>query len=271
MCVLLLIFFLILFFIFLLAPSKCPKHKVEPFLFRYYAHRGLYTKNQSIPENSEPAFNNAVKSGYGVELDIQLTADDQIVVFHDDDLKRACNCESRVDQLTFKELQTLSLFETNEKIPLFSDVLKILDGKVPAIVELKSGRKNRLLCELSYQMLQSYRGLYVIESFDPRIVKWFRENAPELIRGQLACSYGSTSKSTPKPLRFLSSRCLLNYLSRPHFIAYEVNKKPIIVKFCEKLGAISVCWTSHDPEDYRHSDMVIFEHYLPPICYELKK
>ena len=122
-----LILLLVLFvavFLFLLFPAHASREMRKPFERRAYAHRGLYSPDQSVPENSLPAFRLAVEAGYGAELDVQLTKDSQIVVLHDDDLKRACGREGRVCDYTLEELQSFPLFGTNERIPLFSEVLE---------------------------------------------------------------------------------------------------------------------------------------------------
>ena len=127
--------------LFLIAPHRPEPEKVKPFFGMNIAHRGLYTADQSIPENSIAAFSNACENGYGMELDVQLSADGQVVVFHDDDLNRMCGVDSRVNALTFKELKKLSLKGSDQHIPLFSDVLETVNGKTPLIVELKTCNK----------------------------------------------------------------------------------------------------------------------------------
>ena len=131
----------------LILPARSTKAQRAPFVRRMFAHRGLFLADQSVPENSIPAFRAAVAAGYGVELDVQLTKDKVVVVFHDDDLKRVCGVDARVDAYTFAELQAFPLLSTGERIPTFSDVLAILDGKIPMIVELKSGGDWKTLCE----------------------------------------------------------------------------------------------------------------------------
>ena len=250
----------------LAAPGKKAGERFAPFADRNVAHRGLYAKDQAVPENSLTAFELAAESGYGIELDVQLSRDGRVVVFHDDDLKRVCDVDAPVDALTFQELRALGLCGTDEKIPLFAEVLALVGGRVPLIVELKSGRNNRLLCEKTLALLANYRGEYCVESFDPFIMGWFRRHAPQLVRGQLACPADAYARGSA-PLRFALSRCLLNVVSRPQFIAYQVGPQPRTVKLAERLGAKKVCWTSHDPENERIYDTVIFEHYRPQVWY----
>ena len=110
--------------VFFIAPGRRNEAQRAPFMRRAFAHRGLYSEDQRVPENSLPAFRAAVEAGYGVELDVQLTRDKQVVVFHDDTLKRACGTDARVDAFSYAELtQRMRLFGTEQTIPLFSQVL----------------------------------------------------------------------------------------------------------------------------------------------------
>lgn len=134
-------------FIYLVAPGKIRKKQKSPFQNRNFAHRGLHKRDKSVPENSLAAFERAASYGYGIELDVQLSKDGQVVVFHDDTLNRVCGVDARVDSKTLAELQQLSLCGTDETIPLFSDVLKTVRGRGALIVELKNGKNNKELCE----------------------------------------------------------------------------------------------------------------------------
>src|SRR5690606_10174328 len=113
----------------------------------YYAHRGLHNNNNDAPENSIKAFKLAVEHNYGIELDVRLTRDRVPVVFHDNSLNRACGVDKLVSEVNFDELSKYRLFNSTETIPSFEEVLKIIDGKVPLIVELKSTNNIGLLCE----------------------------------------------------------------------------------------------------------------------------
>ena len=253
--------------LFMAAPGRVPKKSYKPFLCRNIAHRGLHTEDKSVPENSLAAFRAAAEAGYGIELDLQLSKDGQVVVFHDETLERVCDEIGRVEDLDYRELSALRLCHTEEKIPLFSEVLYLVRGRVPMIVELKTSSRNEELCRKTWQLLRDYQGDYCIESFDPRILGWFRLFAPQVVRGQLACPYEYYDEETSPLGRFLLSNCMGNFVGRPHFIAYRVGKKPIPVRLAEKLGDARVCWTSHDPDNEKDNDTVIFEFYRPEIRY----
>jgi len=247
----------------ILAPGHVGK-KGDAFRGRNIAHRGLFTPDQSIPENSLPAFARAADAGYGVELDVQLSRDGRVVVFHDDTLARICGDERRVDEVDFDELETLRLCNTDERIPLFSEVLDVIGGRVPIIVELKNGHCNAELCEKTLEYLKNYNGETCIESFNPMIVAWFSRHAPKIFRGQLAQPprfYAEAGMN--KATGFILGNLLFNVIARPHFISYRIGKKPAAVRFCEALGAVKVAWTAHDDSAEADFDVVIFEHYEP--------
>ncbi len=235
-----------------------------PFTGVNYAHRGLFEKDQSIPENSLPAFRRARELGYGAELDVQLSKDGYVVVFHDDTLERMTGVEGRVDAYTLDELRTFRLKGTDETIPLFTEVLEAFQGGGPLVVELKTGPRNDELCLKTMDILKSYKGLFCIESFDPRILLWFKKNAPGVVRGQLATGKEAYRVAFRAPLPFLLSRCMLNVATKPDFIAYDVSvKRPGSVLRARKKGTALFAWTAHDPSWEKTNDSVIFEHYRP--------
>ena len=251
---------------YLTAPGSASKDRKAPFAKRTYAHRGLYKQDQSVPENSMTAFAKALEAGYGIELDLQLSRDGEVVVFHDETLKRLCGVDRPVGDLTFEELKELRLCETDETIPAFKDVLDLVAGRVPLIVEFKSiGVRNDELCEKAFALLDAYDGLYMVESFDPRLVRWFRLNRPDVLRGQLAGPPASYRYKDNMPVwgPTMFGNCLFNFWGRPQFIAYELKEKPLPVRYAEALGAMKVAWTSHNRYMHEGQDAVIFEFYEP--------
>lgn len=234
----------------------------------WFAHRGLHTQDRTVPENSLPAFAAAAQRGCGVELDVQLSKDGQVVVFHDDTLERVTGAAGRVDSRTLEELQQLRLCNTQATIPLFTQVLEVLNGSGPLIVELKTGPRNRELCQKTLEILRRYPGEYCIESFDPSIVGWFRRNAPDVLRGQLSDAQRNFTMLS-KPKGFLLSRCLGNFLARPQFIAWGPGPHNLLERLVCGLGPLRVRWTVH-PQDDRQAlleeyDAQIFEFFDPPL------
>jgi len=249
--------------VFLFAPGAATNRQKAPFIGRNFAHRGLHSEDRSVPENSLEAFRLAGRAGYGVELDVQLTKDGQVVVFHDDTLDRVCGVHARLEDKSYNELKLLTLCGTNQRIPLLTEVLEIYNGRGPLLVELKSGSRNRELCEKTYAILSDYPGEVCIESFNPLIVRWFRRHAKDLLRGQLATSRCDYGDAVSKRDAFLLSRCFFNFLARPQFIAYRIGHRPLSVRFAEALGAMRFGWTAHNERAERGRDAVIFEFYRP--------
>jgi glycerophosphoryl diester phosphodiesterase len=223
------------------------------------AHRG---DNVHAPENTMPAFLAAAENGYGIELDVQLTADDEVVVFHDHDLKRACRRQKKICDLTYAELKEIPLFGSFERVPRFADVLAAVNGRVPLIVELKDGEKSDLLCMKTAALLDAYKGNYCVQSFDPRIVGWFRIHRPNVFRGQLI-TYREDYKNLSPMMTLLLACGMFNFMSRPHFIDHALAKKEKTVVLAEKLGALRCCWTAHTEGHEKDNDFVIFEDFRP--------
>lgn len=253
--------------VYMTAPGKAAESQKEPFRGKNFAHRGLHDKEKNVPENSLAAFAAAAEQGYGAELDVHLSADGQVVVFHDDTLDRMCGVPGCIENKSWKELSKFSLCGTQEHIPLLSQALEKLNGE-PVIIELKTGKNNDELCEKTLELIDSYKGPACIESFDPFIVRWFKNKAPDILRGQLTTSREGFGGNTSAFNALVLSRVLTNCISRPHFIAHGLDKKSLAVRLSEALGAMKVAWTSHDRGSEDGNDAVIFEFYQPPVRYK---
>ena len=265
------IFLLVGVFLFILVPlfSVLPRFKrdTSPFDRTIYAHRGLHDHEKGIPENSLAAFAAAVKAGYGVELDVQFTADKQLVVFHDNDLKRMCGIDKRVDELAYADLRELHLLDSDQHIPLLSDVLDVLDGAT-LLCEFKTMRSftDAALCAAALPMLDAYKGSVCIESFNPIMVRWFRKHAPQYIRGILSQKF--KGGEVPRAMRFPLASLFTNCLCRPDFIAYRhTDYKQPFFWLCRLFRPMTIAWTVQSENEAqlakRHFDTIIFEGYLP--------
>ena len=181
--------------------------------YNFIAHRGLY--EDGIPENSISSFERAIKFDYIIELDIHLLKDNNIVVFHDDNLKRLYGEDIVLKNSTYDDLKKYN-------ISLFKDVLMFINGRVPIIVELKCDSDiGRLENEVT-KYLDNYNGEFAVKSFDPRRVRWFKKNRPNYIRGVLFTDKGDY----PLYLIYLYTK----FLVKPDFISVRytcLNKKYI--------------------------------------------
>ena len=265
MPVLILLTLLILIYLYLILPRYNHQEAWKSLSDYRYAHRGLH--NELAPENTLAAFQLAIDHGYGFELDVQRTKDNILVVLHDHNLKRTCGLDKEINELTYDQIKELKVFNSDQHIPLFEEVLTLVSGKVPMIIEIKQNSKDPTTCELTAKYLDNYQGAFCIESFHPYAVKWFKEYRPEWIRGQLAADF---SKDDTKSifLSFVLENLLLNFMTRPDFVAYEVDDKDMFsFKFYRKiLKGGSALWTIRDPHTYQsvkdQHDTVIFENFI---------
>ena len=206
-------------YLFAIRPEK--RHTANAMKGIYYAHRGLH--GQGAVENSREAFAQAIEAGLGIELDVRLSSDGEVMVFHDADLLRVCGREGTIEALSREELSRIPLGDG--RIPTLREVLEWIDGRVPLLVEIKNCRGIARVCRATYALLREYTGEYVVESFNPLALRWFRRHAPEVIRGQLVAEkreYVSTMNAVGA--RMLCAM-LANFLSRPDFVAYEIRRE----------------------------------------------
>lgn len=242
---------------------------LSAFRQRYIAHRGLFDNNKDYPENTLAAFSRAVQAGFGIELDVHLTKDGQVVVAHDDDLRRICGEDININEMTYDELRQRRVLGSSQTIPLFSEVLDVIDGQVPLVVEIKFERKPAAICVATDQVLRDYQGPYCIESFDPRVVLWYRWHRPSVLRGQLSDSFVD-DESTGHPLldRALTSM-VFNLLTWPDFIAYNWQYAAnFALHFWHRImGCTLVAWTIRSQtqlDKAKHTfNVFIFDSFIP--------
>ena len=261
-----LLFFFIAY-LFLIKPTKKRKNQIKEFAKHSYAHRGLH--GDGVAENSMTAFRAARDNGYGIELDVRLSRDGKLVVFHDDTLDRVTNATGRVDSKDYKELSEISLMNTSDTIPLFTDVLSEIDGKVPLLIELKEDAGKYGVTEKTLEILKSYNGPYIIESFNPLALGRVKKNAPNVLRGILSMKYFSEKKYR-KPMYFLLQILSLNVVCRPDFVAFNHTQyKTASLRLIKGIFRVTTfAWTvkseGEEKSAYKHKfNSVIFENYLP--------
>ncbi|MEG2513680.1 MAG: glycerophosphodiester phosphodiesterase family protein [Acetivibrio sp.] len=260
---------LIIFLLYLLAimPRMIKRPSKKAFLNHYYAHRGFYNNHSEAPENSMAAFRMALERKYGIELDVQLSKDGIPVVFHDEYLERVCGIKGYLKDYTYKELQTFFLYDSKETMPTFQEVLNLIDGKVPLIVEIKCEDGDTAVCRYAYELLKNYKGVYCVESFHPFAVHWFKKNVPHLVRGQLSSNFymAGEKRIIMKALGDL----LFNFYAKPDFIAYNcLYTNTLSRRLCKNLyGALPVAWTIRSQkqlETYRKEyKLFVFEGFEP--------
>lgn len=252
-----------------LAPQMDERFQLSDLTEYDYAHRGLHNNGEGIPENSLQSFQLAADSGFGVELDLQLTLDNEVVVFHDESLLRLCGEDQKLPDLTLEDLQAYTLLDTKETIPTLEETLSAVAGRIPIIVEIKiyNGDPEQY-CPVIWDALKDYEGLYCIQSFDSLAIKWFRENQPQVLRGQLMSTV-SANEQTTEFQAFIQQNLCSNYLTRPDFTAYDcrVRETPAMWVAKNLFSMPEISWTVRDEETYRRlkddNCIIIFEGFIP--------
>lgn len=288
----LLIVVLILVILYLLAimPRMIGRPSADKLLVQnLYAHRGLHDNNSKAPENSMAAFRKAVDAGYGIELDVQLTRDGVPVIFHDFTLARVARYEEgqvpydavrnddgslgvsgKVIDYTYEELMKFHLLNSDERIPRFDDFLKMVDGRVPLIIELKIELFNTSVCPVVDELLRNYDGVYCIESFNPLGLYWFKKHHKDIFRGQLSEEFfREPEKLWHTPLYYALAFLIFNFLTRPDFVAYNhIYQRNLSRTLCRNLYKnTAAAWTIRSQEELdnnrRYFDIFIFEGFIP--------
>ena len=229
--------------------------------FKLVAHRGLHHSTVGVPENSMAAFRRAVERGHAIELDVHVTADNKLVVFHDEKLERMCGVPGLIESWTLADLKKLRLLGTEEQIPTLDEVLELVNGQVPLLIEIKNYKRENIgrLEKILVARLDKYQGRFILESFNPEVLVWLHRHAPRFIRGQLG-----DGESENLFYKFYSDHLLYNPLSKPDFIAFYHKKIDHKLRMaCKKKGLPLFGWTIRNQEDLaraaRLCDGIIYE------------
>ena len=190
------------------------------------AHRGVFN-NLNIPENSIKAFKKALRYNYPIELDVHLTKDNILVVFHDHNLKRMTGINKNIQDLTYDEIKKLNLLDTNEKIPTLKEVLELINNKILLDIEVKNTKRIKDTCNLLLKELENYSN-YDLKSFNPRIVRYLKKKNPNLIVGYLI-----ENKYHNKLYNLLLKNNFIIKYCNPDFLA--INKKLLNNKKFKKI------------------------------------
>lgn len=231
------------------------------------AHRGLYTTDQVVPENSLLAFKRALEKDYAIECDINMLKDGTVVVFHDYDLNRVLNDPRHIDDLDYLEIKKMKLFGTNETIPTLNQLLNLVKGRKPILIELKPHGNVKELCHKTMDILKSYNGQYALFSFHPKVVSVLKKHYPHVIRGQIA-EYFTQQKEMSKLQKYLMKTMFFNRFTKPDFISYGIHDLPnkYVDKYKRK-GLTIISYQARSQKAFDHVksyyDNVVFEHFEP--------
>jgi glycerophosphoryl diester phosphodiesterase len=240
----------------LLAPAPAGK-RVAFLSGQPFAHRGLH--GRGVPENSRAAFAAAVQAGHGIECDVQVSRDGEAFVFHDDRLDRLTGERGPVRERTGAALAAIALAGGVERLPRLDEVLALVGGRVPILIELKaSGRSVAGLCLAVRRALEGYRGPAAVMSFNPLVGHWFRAHAARTVRGLVVSEEGR------RGVRGRITRHLALWRARPDFLAYDVRDLPSRFAVAARTRGMPVLtWTVRDSGAERtaltHADQIIYE------------
>lgn len=246
----------------------------EAFLKAPLAHRGLHDVTDGRPENSGLAIRAACDAGYGIEIDVQLSADRQAMVFHDYDLDRLTVANGPLRDLSAADLGQLRLNDADAGIPTLVEILDIVSGRAPLLVEIKDqdgamGPNIGLLENSIAQALAAYEGDVAVMSFNPNSVMRMAELLPQVARGLVTCSYGSKER-LPVTVRD-RLRDIPDYdAAECSFISHDRRDldRPRVAAL-KAAGARILCWTVKSPQEEARArkiaENITFEHYLAPI------
>lgn len=249
------------------------RHDLGWLVARPIAHRGLHVAADGVIENSMSAATAAIAGGFGIECDVQLSADGQAMVFHDFVLDRLTGETGPVAERSAKALSAIALKGGRGTIPTLDAFLDLIGGRVPLVIEIKSRFDGDLaLTRRTADILSRRAGQpIVIKSFDPVIIAALREIAPAIPRGIVAM--GDYTYPDYAHLDASQKHALANLLhfgqSRPDFLSWKVSDLPSAAPFlCRSaLGLPLMTWTVRTPEDrdkaVRHADQMVFEGFVP--------
>ncbi len=213
------------------------------------AHRGYHDIKIGIPENSIAAFKRAISYNYTIELDVHLTKDNKLVVFHDNSLKRVCGVNKIIENCTYNELLKYNLFDTKYKIPLFDEVLNLVDGKVGLLIEIKTSKFDGNLEKELSKKLDDYVGLFAIQSFNPLSVFWFKRNKKDYIRGLLASDF-KNRKDISNLRKNIIKTLITDIILKTDFIAYDINALPNNYIKTKRKSKLILGWTIRNKKNY---------------------
>ena len=241
-------------------------------LKRPIAHRGLHDASRGVMENSLSAVRAAMGRGYAIEVDLQCAAGDMPVVFHDDMLDRLTGQSGPVAAFDVATLGKMRLKDSSDTILSLPDLLALVDGYVPLVLEVKNtGRHDGGFEANIAKQLTAYTGPAAVMSFDPNAVAAFRQQAPALPRGLVAGRFSSTKEEQDLSglQRFAMRHLLTAAFAQPHFIAYDIQALPALAPLLAKtvFGLPLLTWTVRNDAEreraLRYADAMIFESIQP--------
>ncbi len=237
---------------------------------RPVAHRGLHDATRGVIENTPSSVTAAIAAGYGIEVDLQITADGEAMVYHDDALGRLTDGEGRLDAMTAAQLKTVPFKATADRMVSLGELCDLVAGRATLLLELKShfDADSRLPTRVA-EVLNGYSGPAAVMSFDPAQIMAIRQTAPRLRRGLVAQRHYRPGHQDSASLMDTMALVQRGLRSRPQFLAYSVRDLttplPLAARYLAGLPLLT--WTVRSAEDRlraaRWADQMIFEGFRP--------
>lgn len=243
--------------------------RVQPwYLKRPIAHRGLHSLD-SVDENSFEAFSHAMELGYPIECDVQLTADDELVVHHDANTYRMTGYDYEIGHASSDTITAMKTHRSDYSIMRLDELLEQCQGKVPLLIELKATKEVKRLAHATRKTLKHYQGEYALQSFDPFVLTGLRMMMPGQTLGLLSGSF--SDYELPKYQELVLKKFLSLPFIKPDFIALELCRgQEKLVKWLRKRYPL-LGWTVDDKADLEYCrksfDNIIFEFIDPSTEY----
>lgn len=232
----------------------------------YYAHRGLHDAER--PENTMPAFEAACEAGFGIELDVHLSRDGEVVVIHDNTLERLAGRPEAPEDLSAAELAALSILGSPYGAPKLTEVLEMVAGRVPVLIEVKSEGFAGPLEKATAGVISGYEGKCAVQSFSPFAVRWFMRHDAARPRGQLSCLRSLLDTGVHWLPLFMARHLLSDFVCRPTFISYcKQYLNTWVVRHLRRGGVPVLAWTVESVREAEAAapfcDTIIFQNFNP--------
>lgn len=212
------------------------------------AHRGIYD-NITVVENSKSAIEKAIDADYAVELDVNLTKDNTLIVFHDNIFSRLTDSDGYVNLTDYNDIKHEKLLKSDDVVLKVSDAIGLVNGRVPILFNI-AGELPISIAKSLFDIVKDYSGEYAVESTNPYILEWFKINAPRVVRGQRAGAFNHRKPAYAK--RGQLKKLKLNHISEPNFIVYRVeDAKKRYFKKATKDGLPLILGTVRTAKDAR--------------------
>lgn len=234
--------------------------------YAFVTHRGMHSIKQNIPENSEGAFKLSIQNKFAIHFEVQLTMDNGVLVFGDENFKRLCSLDMKPQDCYLDEASRLMLNGTEYRILTFKQALEIINGQVPILIEIiDENQEIGIIEQKVVDELQNYSGVFAIQSKNPMVTLWFKNHYPHIQRGQII----NESETTVQDIGSFLKKALLktqaiNFVSSPNFITYNIDElSQNYANECRKKNIAVLGYTARTEEQLKKAkemcDGIIFE------------